>query len=68
MTRRKSDEEQDQDEFRLGGSDVGSIIQLSEKEPQGTQFQKARFPMGFDIRPGVHRKRAKRWRKVRAVE
>lgn len=66
--RRKSDGDPDPDDFRLGGADVGSIVQLSDKDPPGKPFPhtKADFPMGFDIRPGVHKKRAKRWRNVRA--
>jgi hypothetical protein len=65
VPRRKSDEEQDPDEFRV--ESVGSIVTLTEKEPPGKPYEKARFPMGFDIRPGVHKRKARKWRKVRGI-
>jgi hypothetical protein len=68
MPRRKSNEEPDPDDFRLGGSDVGSIVQLSDKNPPGEPFKPKRYPLGFDLRPGVHKKRHRRWRKVRAIK
>lgn len=64
MPPRKS-EDDDPDEFRLSGSDVGSIVQLSDKNPPGEPFKHKRHPMGFDLRPGVHKKRHRKWRKVR---
>ena len=61
-------DEPDPDEFRLGGSDVGSIVQLSDKNPPGEPFKHKRFPIGFDLRPGVHKKRHRKWRKVREIK
>ena len=45
---------------------VGSIVQLSEKEPVGVPYERAKFPMGFCTIPGAHKgQRPPRWRKVR---
>jgi hypothetical protein len=60
--------EADPDEFRLGGGDVGSIVQLSDKNPPGEPFKPNKFPMGFDLRPKVHRKKHKPWRRVRPAK
>ncbi len=64
MPRRRNTEDPDPDDFRLGGSDVGSIIQLSDKNPPGEPFKVKRYPLGFDLRPNVHKKRHRRWRSV----
>lgn len=63
MPRRKSEDE-DPDEFRLGGSGVGSIVQLSDKNPPGEPFKTKRYPLGFDLRPGVHKRKHRKWRSV----
>lgn len=59
---RKSEDE-DVDEFRI--ESVGSIAQLSDKNPPGEPFKPKRYPLGFDLRPNIHSKRHRKWRKVR---
>ena len=64
MPRKANEPEIDPDEFRLGGSDVGSIVQLSDKNPPGEPFKTKRYPLGFDLRPGVHKRKHRKWRSV----
>lgn len=63
MPTRRADDE-DPDEFRLGGSDVGSIVQLSDKNPPGEPFKPKRAMLGFDLRPNVHKRKHRKWRSV----
>lgn len=68
MPRRRSDDppDNDPDEYRI--ESVGSIVQLSDKDPPGKPFPHARFPMGFDTRPGVHKRKNRKWRRVRPLK
>jgi hypothetical protein len=69
VPRRKSDDPDvfapDPDEFRI--ESVGSVLTLTEKELPGKPFKPAKHPLGFDLRPGVHRKKHRKWRKVRVL-
>lgn len=68
MPRRKSDDpaEPDPDDFRI--ESVGALHQLTDKNPPGEPFKPVSHPMGFDLRPNVHRKKHRKWRKVRPVK
>ena len=57
--------EDDPDEFRI--ESVGSVTQLSDKNPPGEPFKHSKFPLGFDLRPGIHKRKHRKWRKVRPV-
>lgn len=62
MPRRKADDDEDV-EPHTGEANIGTIQQLTEKEPVGWQFQPIRASMGFDItpsKPGAKRRRRRR--------
>jgi hypothetical protein len=68
VPRRKGDDqfEPDPDEFHV--ESVGALHQLTDKNPPGEPFKPNKFPMGFDLRPKVHRKKHKPWRRVRPAK
>ena len=54
--------EPDPDDFRIEA--VGALHQLSDKNPPGEPFKHKTYPMGFDLRPGVHKRKHRKWRRV----